>query len=74
MKAAFITGPRQFEIMEIDMPAIGDDEMLVKIDACGVCSSDMSGYLGTGSARFPYPRRSGHEPAGTVAEIGKNVK
>ena len=77
MKAAFIVGPQQFEIREIAMPTIGDDEMLVKIDACGVCSSDMSGYLGTGSAamqaRNPYPRRAGHEPAGTVVEIGKNV-
>lgn len=73
MKAAFIVAPKKFEIREIDMPAIGDDEMLVKIDACGVCSSDMSGYLGT-TARFPYPRRAGHEPAGTVTKIGKNVK
>ncbi len=77
MKAAFIVGPRQFEIREIAMPVIGNDEMLVKIDACGVCSSDMSGYLGIGSAamqaRNPYPRRAGHEPAGTVIETGKNV-
>jgi len=73
MKAAFIVSPRHFEIRDIDMPVIGADEMLVKIDACGVCSSDMSGYLGT-SARKSYPRRLGHEPAGTVVEIGKNVK
>ena len=77
MKAAFIVGPRQFEIRDIDMPVIGDDEMLVRVDACGVCSSDMSGYLGTGSAtmqaRNPYPRRAGHEPAGTVVEVGRNV-
>ena len=37
----------------------------------------MSGYLGAGSeamqARNPYPRRSGHEPAGTVIETDKNV-
>jgi threonine dehydrogenase-like Zn-dependent dehydrogenase len=73
MKAAFIVAPRKFEIREIDTPQISDDEMLVKVEACGVCSSDMSGYIGT-STRFPYPRRAGHEPAGTVAEVGKNVK
>lgn len=77
MKAAYIVGPRQFEIREIDMPIIGNDEMLVRIDACGVCSSDMSDYLGTGSkamqVRNPYPKRSGHEPAGTVIDTGKNV-
>lgn len=77
MKAAFIVGPRQFEIRDIAMPAIGDDEMLVRIDACGVCSSDMSAYLGTGGqivrAQRPYPRRLGHEPAGTVVEVGRHV-
>ena len=78
MKAAFIVAPRKFEIRDVEMSTISDDEMLVKIDACGVCSSDMSGYLGSGSEemkqRMPYPRRSGHEPSGTVVEVGKNVK
>jgi threonine dehydrogenase-like Zn-dependent dehydrogenase len=48
--------------------------MLVKIEACGVCSSDMPGYLDSGAMRRPFPRRAGHEPAGTVVEVGKNVK
>jgi len=74
MKAAFITAPRTFEIRDIPMPSINDDEMLVKIEACGVCSSDMSGYLNTGTHHPPFPRRAGHEPAGIVAEVGKNVK
>ena len=59
------------------MPKITDDEMLVKIEVCGVCSSDMTGYLSPDSdppRRMPFPRRAGHEPAGTVVEIGKNVK
>ncbi len=78
MKAAFIVAPRKFEIREIETPRISDDEMLVKIAACGVCSSDMPGYLDTGSPemrqRRKFPRRAGHEPAGTVVEVGKNVK
>jgi len=74
MKAAFIVAPRQFEIRDIPTPKIGPDEMLVKIEACGVCSSDMPGYLDTGAMRRPFPRRAGHEPAGTVVELGKNVK
>jgi len=74
MKAAFIIAPRKFEIRDIDMPKISDDEMLIKIEACGVCSSDMSGYLGTVSTHMPFPLRAGHEPAGTVVETGKNVK
>ncbi len=78
MKAAFIVAPKTFEIREIDMPKIGDDEMLVKIEACGVCSSDMPGYVDSQSEemkkRNPFPRRAGHEPAGTVVEMGKNIK
>jgi threonine dehydrogenase-like Zn-dependent dehydrogenase len=74
MKAAFIVAPRKFEIRDIPMPQITDGEMLVKIEACGVCSSDMPPYLDTSVMKSPFPRRAGHEPAGTVVEVGKNVK
>lgn len=74
MKAAFITAPRKIEIRDISMPEITENEMLVKIEACGVCSSDMPPYLDTSVFKSPFPRRAGHEPAGTVVEVGKNVK
>jgi threonine dehydrogenase-like Zn-dependent dehydrogenase len=78
MRAAFIVAPRTFEIREIPTPEITDGEMLVKIEACGVCSSDMSGYKDSWSEEMkkanPLPRRAGHEPAGTVVEVGKLVK
>ncbi len=74
MKAAFIVAPRKIEIRDVPMPKITDSEMLVKIEACGVCSSDMPPYLDTSVFKTPFPRRAGHEPAGTVVEVGKNVK
>ena len=78
MKAAFIVAPRKFEIRDVPLPQITDDEMLVKIEACGVCSSDMPAYLDTLSdemkKQMPFPRRAGHEPSGTVMEMGKHVK
>ncbi len=78
MKAAFIVAPKKIEIREVEMPAIDDDEMLVKIEACGVCTSDMASYLDTYSDEVkkgnPMPRRVGHEPAGTVVEVGKNIR
>jgi threonine dehydrogenase-like Zn-dependent dehydrogenase len=74
VKAAFIVAPKKFEIRDIPMPEISPDEMLVKIAACGVCSSDMPSYLDTSAMHAPFPRRGGHEPAGTVVEVGKNVK
>lgn len=78
MKAAFVVAPRKFEIRDIDMPTINEDQMLVKIEACGVCSSDMPTYLDTYSEdmkkRMSFPRRLGHEPTGMVVEVGKNIK
>ncbi|MFC2015102.1 zinc-binding dehydrogenase [Chloroflexota bacterium] len=78
MKAALIVTPRKIEIQDVDMPEMDDDKMLVKIEACGVCTSDMATYLDTYSeevkARRPFPRRVGHEPSGTIVEVGKNVK
>ena len=74
MKAAFITAPRKFEIRDIPRPKIKANEMLVKINACGVCSSDIPTYLDTGVIKPTFPRRAGHEPAGIVFEVGKLVK
>jgi len=78
MKAAFVVAPRKFEVRDVPMPKITDDEILVKVAACGVCTSDMATYLDSFSpevsARRPFPRRVGHEPSGTVVEVGKNVK
>jgi L-iditol 2-dehydrogenase len=78
VKVAFIVAPRKFEVRDVPMPGITDDEMLVKIEACGVCSSDMPAYLDTLSdemkKQMSFPRRAGHEPAGTVVDVGKNVR
>jgi threonine dehydrogenase-like Zn-dependent dehydrogenase len=78
MRAAFIVAPRKFEIREVPTPGITDGEMLIKIEACGVCSSDMSGYKDSWGEDMrqanPFPRRAGHEPAGTIVEVGRLVK
>jgi threonine dehydrogenase-like Zn-dependent dehydrogenase len=78
MRAAFIVAPRKFEIRDIPMPTITEDEMLVKVEACGVCTSDMPDYVNSISDDLkkirPFPRRAGHEPSGTVIEVGKRVK
>ncbi len=70
MKAAFIVAPKKFEIRDIEMPSINENEMLVRIGACGVCMSDTPAYLDTWSETRkkdrPFPRRVGHEPSGTV--------
>jgi L-iditol 2-dehydrogenase len=78
MKAAFVVAPRRFEIRDIETPTIDENQILLKVEACGVCTSDIAAYLDTWSEdvkkHAPFPRRVGHEPSGTVVEVGKNVK
>jgi threonine dehydrogenase-like Zn-dependent dehydrogenase len=47
-------------------------EVVLRVDAVGICGSELSGYLGQNSLRVP-PLVMGHEFAGTVAEVGANV-
>lgn len=74
MRAAIITGPEKAEIIEVPTPTPGPADVLVKIRACGICGSD-SLYISIGG--LP-PRQGsmpiGHEPAGEVVEVGKDVR
>jgi len=66
MKAVFFAGENQMEIREIPVPVQKADEYLIKIDACGICGSDVEGFLGKTGRRIA-PMIMGHECAGTVA-------
>ena len=74
MKAVQATkagGP--FELVERDIPQPGDGEVRIKVEACGVCHSDVI----TKEGLFPgikYPRIPGHEVAGRIDAVGANVK
>jgi threonine dehydrogenase-like Zn-dependent dehydrogenase len=78
LRAACVVAPKKIEILDVPMPKITNNEILVKIEACGVCTSDMSTFLDSFSpevkARRPFPRRIGHEPVGIIVEVGKNVR
>ena len=79
MKAAFVYGPRDLRVEEADIPRIGDDEVLVRVRACGVCFSDVRFYLGLRKyAQTAFgkgsPGFTGHEWAGEVVEVGRNVE
>jgi len=76
MKAAYLTALRQMEIRETADPEITSaDQVLLRIDAVGVCGSDVHYYTtgGIGSQRVEYPWTVGHECAGTVLEAGGGV-
>lgn len=72
MKAAMVTEAYKAEIKEIEKPVCGDDGVLIKTKICGICGSDLHLFKGTHPFRKP-PAVLGHEIAGEVVEIGKNV-
>ena len=54
-------------------PLWAPDEVLVRVEACGICGSDVHGYDGSSGRRIP-PIVMGHEAAGTVAAVGAGVR
>lgn len=69
MKVAKLYDFGDIRIEEMEIPKIGDDEILVKVKACGICSGDtMQWYV-----KRKAPLVIGHEVAGVVVEVGKNV-
>ena len=75
MKAAVFYGPNQpLKIEEVEIPKIEQNEILVKIAACGVCNTDLH-YIDHGVPTFKKPPMIlGHEPSGIVEETGAEVK
>lgn len=71
MKISVLRAPRQFELIEQPIPDIADDEVLLRVAACGVCTSDMEPFLG-GQGQS-YPRFLGHEVGGVVEKVGAAV-
>lgn len=72
MKALLLSQYRQLEVTDIPVPVLSDNEILVRVAACGICGSDVHGFDGSSGRRIP-PIVMGHEAAGIVAEVGKNV-
>ncbi len=71
MKAAYVAGPANVKIKSVERPSIGDGDILVKMQACGICGSDLEKIYG----KYSQPSmRLGHEPSGIISQIGKNVK
>ncbi|KAF9226316.1 GroES-like protein [Gyrodon lividus] len=71
MRALWYNKPREFEIKEVPIPEVGDDDVLLKVTCCGVCGTD--GHIHEGEFISKFPLIPGHEAIGTVVEMGKNV-
>jgi L-iditol 2-dehydrogenase len=73
LKALIYTKPYSLEYSDFPDPVSGDDDVLVRVKACGICGSDVHGFTGQTGRRIP-PLIMGHEAAGIVEGLGKNVR
>lgn len=75
MRAQVLTEPYNFDLKEVPIPEITDDEVLVKVKYCGICGSDWGSYTGKYADEVAcIPLTTGHEVYGTIEEVGKNAK
>lgn len=71
-RVAMLTAAEKVEIKEYPIPEIGDGDILVKVEGCGICGTDAHEYK-----RDPFgliPVVLGHEGTGEIVKMGKNVK
>lgn len=74
MKAAVVTAPGQAEIVSVPIPKPKPTEILVKLEGCGVCASNLPPWEGREWFSYPMePGALGHEGWGTVADAGLEV-
>ena len=82
MKAIVAYAPGDYRLELVDTPRAGEEEMILKVEACGICAGDVKAFAGApsfwgGDGNPPYikaPMIPGHEFVGTVVEMGRNVK
>jgi len=70
MKAILYDG-KELALKDIEKPKIADDQVLIKVKAAGICGTDLA--ISKGDLATPIPIVLGHEFAGVVIEIGRNV-
>lgn len=68
-----LTAPGSIEIREFELPAVGRDDALLRVEACGICGTDyeqFDGEVARNDYYQPIPAIPGHEPLGRIAAIG----
>ena len=70
-KVSVLVGEKKIDVRELPLPEINDDEVLVRVEGCGICGTDVHEYKGD---PFGYiPIQLGHEGTGAIVKLGKNV-
>jgi L-iditol 2-dehydrogenase len=73
MKALVLTAYKEFRVQDFPEPLVGPGDVLVRVEACGICGSDVHGMDGSTGRRRP-PIVMGHEAAGVVVQVGAEVR
>lgn len=73
MKALVLEEYKKLVVRDAPDPVAADDEVRIKVEACGICGSDIHGFDGSSGRRKP-PVIMGHEAAGVVESIGSAVR
>jgi len=74
MRAATLIEPGRFALDDVDAPQPGPGQVLLAVQGCGVCGSDMGPWHGVAGISYPLaPGAPGHEVFGTVAALGPGV-
>ena len=71
-RVAMLTALEHYDLKEFPIPEVGDDDILVKVEGCGICGTDAHEFK-----RDPFgliPVALGHEGTGEIVKMGKNVK
>jgi L-iditol 2-dehydrogenase len=69
MRALLLTEYSKLEMADLPVPEPAAGEVLIRVEACGICGSDVHGYDGSSGRRIP-PLVMGHEAAGTIESVG----
>jgi L-iditol 2-dehydrogenase len=72
MRAAVYQGIEDIRIKEVPMPECGDGDIVIRVEAAGICGSDVRIYY-SGHREVQPPQIIGHEIAGTIIAVGKGV-
>ena len=73
MKAALLYGLQDLRLVDVPIPALTPKSVLIKVDACGICPSDIRKFHTIYSGQLKLPENMGHEYVGTVVAIGNEV-
>jgi (R,R)-butanediol dehydrogenase / meso-butanediol dehydrogenase / diacetyl reductase len=74
VKALKVTGERVVTVFDLPTPTPAPGEVLVKMEATGICGSDLHPYRHPGPKNLDPGFISGHEPSGTIVEVGPDVR